>query len=147
MRWGRRTDDARRMKGDPPPTYQQLLDGRQVMQAAVNRAEEMALNLRHQCDGLIRENDGLRAHNRALREANLRLLNDANQMRQRLPQLTAHEGDYPHVQNMAYMPVVDDEDVTHPHVRPGQVDIADLRIPDLTEDERAAFVEPWEEER
>lgn len=80
MKWRRRTDDARRIKGDPPPTYAQLM-------AAIAEAEEAAVNLRHQCDGLIRDNDGLRAQNRALRESNLRLLNDANQMRQRLPRL------------------------------------------------------------
>lgn len=61
MRWRRRTDDARRMKGDPPPTYAQLVAEIRLTQAALAKAEEVAANLRHQCDGLIRENARLRA--------------------------------------------------------------------------------------
>lgn len=59
-RWRARTDDARRIKGDPPPTYTQLLAEIRQTQAALALAEQLATNLRHQVDGLIAENARLR---------------------------------------------------------------------------------------
>lgn len=47
-RWLRRTDDARRTKGDPPPTYAQLMADIRQTQAALALAEQIAGNLRHQ---------------------------------------------------------------------------------------------------
>ena len=59
-RWLRRADDARRTKGDPPPTYAQLMADIREIKAALALAEQIAGNLRHQCDGLERENARLR---------------------------------------------------------------------------------------
>lgn len=59
-RWLRRSDDARRIKGDPPPTYAQLWADIREIRAALALAEQIAGNLRHQCDGLERENARLR---------------------------------------------------------------------------------------
>ena len=59
-RWLRRADDARRTKGDPPPTYAQLWAEIREIKAALALAEQIAGNLRHQCDGLERENARLR---------------------------------------------------------------------------------------
>lgn len=53
MKWLRRTDDARRMKGDPPPTVEQLL-------VQTKQQGDIIRSLRHQCDGLIAENAQLR---------------------------------------------------------------------------------------
>lgn len=54
MRWHRREDDARRMKGDPPPTYAQLL-------ALAKQQGEIIRNLCHQRDELKAEVRALRA--------------------------------------------------------------------------------------
>ena len=52
-RWRARTDDARRIKGDPPPTVGQLL-------ILVKQQGEINRNLRSQVDGLTRVNKELR---------------------------------------------------------------------------------------
>ena len=52
-RWRARTDDARRTKGDPPPTVDQLL-------ALVKQQGEINRNLRSQVDGLNAVNKELR---------------------------------------------------------------------------------------
>lgn len=103
MRWLRRTDDARRIKGDPPPTYQQLVD-------KVAELEQARLALAHQCELLDERNAQLRGQNKTLRESNLRLLNDANLLRQRLPRLAEDpRRPMPHLEL--------DPDVTRPYVR------------------------------
>lgn len=80
MKWLRRTDNARRTKGDPPPTYAQL-------EAKVARLEEQKALLVEECNNLDTRNIHLRDENRALRESNLRLTNDADQLRKRLPRI------------------------------------------------------------
>lgn len=55
MKWLRRTDQARRTKGEPPPTTEQLT-------ATIKRQGEIIRKRRHQCDGLITENAELRQH-------------------------------------------------------------------------------------
>jgi hypothetical protein len=61
MRWARRTDDARRTKGDPPPTYAQLQATVANLTGLVRQQGEIVRNLRSQVDGLMVENAGLRA--------------------------------------------------------------------------------------
>lgn len=60
MRWARRTDDARRTKGDPPPTYAQLQATVDTLTGLVRQQGEIVRNLRSQVDGLTRENVRLR---------------------------------------------------------------------------------------
>lgn len=61
MRWARRTDDARRTKGDPPPTYAQLQATVDTLTGLVRQQGEIIRNLRSQVDGLTAENARLRA--------------------------------------------------------------------------------------
>ena len=59
-RWRARTDDARRTKGDPPPTYAQLLAQVRAAQETAADLMQQAANLRVQSDHLIAENARLR---------------------------------------------------------------------------------------
>lgn len=59
-RWRARTDDARRTKGDPPPTYAQLLAQVRAAQEMAADLMQQAANLRVQSDHLIAENARLR---------------------------------------------------------------------------------------
>lgn len=66
-RWRTRTDDARRTKGDPPPTYDQLLAQVRETEAKARALLEPALKLRNERDQLAQENVWLRIENDRLR--------------------------------------------------------------------------------
>ena len=58
--WGPRTDDARRTKGDPPPTYAQLETTVATLTVTLKTQGDIIRSLRSQVDGLIVENTKLR---------------------------------------------------------------------------------------
>lgn len=59
--WRRRTDDARRIKGDPPPTYAQLEATVDTLTVLTRQQGGIIRNLRSQVDSLMVENAQLRA--------------------------------------------------------------------------------------
>lgn len=87
-RWRARTDDARRTKGDPPPTVGQLL-------ILVKQQGEINRNLRSQVDALTDENKRLRAQVAEVAEDRdvVWTLADrrGEQLQRRMPQLLAPE--------------------------------------------------------
>jgi hypothetical protein len=60
MRWLRRTDDARRTKGDPPASYAQLEERLREQRGDYDDLVDVVTSLRKQCDNLIVANARLR---------------------------------------------------------------------------------------